>query len=96
MNTVGHKRSYQPLIIMDHSNQSTSDKKKAKKKTSKKDGSRSKSETPTTSKRKSLRLTSRDYLDNDDFSVAPSMDRDVKSVVSVGFDDVYARGRKVR
>ena len=80
---------------MDHSNQSTSDKKKAKKKASKKDGSRSKSETPT-SKRKSLRLTSRNYLDNDDFSVAPSMDRDVKSVVSVGFDDVYARGRKVR
>lgn len=34
--------------------------------------------------------------DDDEFSVAPSMDQDVKSVVSVGFDDVYQRGRKVR
>ena len=33
--------------------------------------------------------------DDDDFSVAPSMDQDVKSVVSVSFDEVYARGRKV-
>jgi hypothetical protein len=43
--------------------------------------------------RKSSRHT---VLDDDDFSVAPSMDQDVKSVVSVGFDDVYKRGRKVR
>ena len=42
--------------------------------------------------RKSLRNV---YLDDDDFSVAPSMDQDVKSVVSVSFDDVYKRGRKV-
>jgi hypothetical protein len=34
-------------------------------------------------------------FDDDDFSVAPSMDQDVKSVLSVGFDEVYARGRKV-
>jgi hypothetical protein len=34
--------------------------------------------------------------DDDDFSVAPSMDQDVKSVVSLVFDDVYKRGRKVR
>ena len=34
-------------------------------------------------------------LDDDDFSVAPSMDQDVKSVVSVNFDEVYARGRKL-
>lgn len=33
--------------------------------------------------------------DDDDFSVAPSMDQDVKSVVSVSFDDVYQRGRKL-
>ncbi|KAG7337841.1 serine/threonine protein kinase [Nitzschia inconspicua] len=42
--------------------------------------------------RKSTRTT---VLDDDDFSVAPSMDQDVKSVVSVGFDDVYKRGRKL-
>lgn len=42
--------------------------------------------------RKSMR---NNYLDDDDFSVAPSMDQDVKSVVSVSFDDVYKRGRKV-
>jgi hypothetical protein len=42
--------------------------------------------------RKSMRNV---YLDDDDFSVAPSMDQDVKSVVSVSFDDVYKRGRKV-
>jgi calcium/calmodulin-dependent protein kinase I len=35
------------------------------------------------------------YVDDDDFSVAPSMDQDVKSVVSVSFDDVYQRGRKL-
>lgn len=35
------------------------------------------------------------YYDDDDFSVAPSMDQDVKSVVSVSFDDVYQRGRKL-
>lgn len=34
-------------------------------------------------------------FDDDDFSVAPSMDQNVKSVVSVSFDEVYARGRKV-
>ena len=34
-------------------------------------------------------------FDDDDFSVAPSMDQNVKSVLSVGFDEVYARGRKV-
>jgi hypothetical protein len=43
--------------------------------------------------RKSSRTT---VLDDDDFSVAPSMDQDVKSHVSVGFDDVYKRGRKVK
>jgi hypothetical protein len=32
---------------------------------------------------------------DDDFSVAPSMDQGVKSVDSVVFDDVYKRGRKV-
>ena len=41
------------------------------------------------------------HIDNDDdsvadFSVAPGMDSDVKSVVSVNFDHVYQRGRKVR
>ena len=40
------------------------------------------------------------HIDNDDdsvadFSVAPGMDSDVKSVVSVNFDHVYQRGRKV-
>jgi hypothetical protein len=45
-------------------------------------------------RRKSIRNAS-NYLDDDDFSVAPSMDQDVKSVVSVVFDDVYKRGRKV-
>lgn len=34
-------------------------------------------------------------MDDDDFSVAPSMEQDVKSVVSVSFDDVYKRGRKL-
>lgn len=47
---------------------------------------------PRKSTRKSMRNA---YLDDDDFSVAPSMDQDVKSVVSVSFDDVYKRGRKV-
>lgn len=51
----------------------------------------------TSSGRRSVRKSSRStVLDDDDFSVAPSMDQDVKSVVSVGFDDVYKRGRKVR
>jgi hypothetical protein len=44
-------------------------------------------------RRKSMR---NNCLDDDDFSVAPSMQQDVKSVVSVSFDDVYKRGRKVR
>lgn len=35
------------------------------------------------------------HVDDDDFSVAPSMDQDVKSVISVSFDDVYQRGRKL-
>ena len=75
---------------------SSSEKKKVKKKLSKKGDSsgKSKAETSTT-KRKSYRKSGRNYLDDDDFSVAPSMDQDVKSVVSVSFDDVYARGRKV-
>ncbi len=45
-------------------------------------------------RRKSIRNAA-NGLDDDDFSVAPSMDHDVKSVVSVVFDDVYKRGRKV-
>ena len=45
-------------------------------------------------RRKSIR-NAPNHLDDDDFSVAPSMDQDVKSVVSVVFDDVYKRGRKV-
>ena len=56
---------------------------------------RTKAEASST-KRKSYRKSGRNYLDDDDFSVAPSMDQDVKSVVSVSFDDVYQRGRKVR
>ena len=39
--------------------------------------------------------TSRRIVDDDDFSVAPSMDHDVKSVVSISFDEVYQRGRKL-
>lgn len=39
--------------------------------------------------------SSKRVVDDDDFSVAPSMDQDVKSVVSVSFDDVYQRGRKL-
>jgi serine/threonine protein kinase len=46
------------------------------------------------SSRSEHRNTSR-HVDDDDFSVAPSMDQDVKSVVSVSFDDVYQRGRKL-
>mmetsp|Transcript_11380 Transcript_11380/g.32664 ORF Transcript_11380/g.32664 Transcript_11380/m.32664 type:complete len:1038 (-) Transcript_11380:211-3324(-) len=34
-------------------------------------------------------------MDDDDFSVAPSMEQDVKSISSFKFDDVYARGRKL-
>jgi hypothetical protein len=50
----------------------------------------------TSSGRRAMRKSSRNMvMDDDDFSVAPSMDQDVKSVVSVGFDDVYKRGRKV-
>jgi len=45
-------------------------------------------------RRKSIRNAAKEF-DDDDFSVAPSMDRDVKSVSSVVFDDVYKRGRKV-
>ena len=46
--------------------------------------------------RRSVRKSARNVgVDDDEFSVAPSMDQDVKSVVSVGFDDVYKRGRKV-
>jgi hypothetical protein len=51
--------------------------------------------TSSQSSRRSGRMSSR-YVDDDEFSVAPGMDRDVKSVVSVSFDDVYKRGRKVR
>jgi hypothetical protein len=51
--------------------------------------------TSSQSSRRSGRKSSR-YIDDDEFSVAPGMDRDVKSVVSVSFDDVYKRGRKVR
>jgi hypothetical protein len=90
---------------------SSTDRKKAKKKSSKnKDGNGSSSKSGSdhaksnsggevesyATKRKSYRKTGKNnYLDDDDFSVAPSMDQDVKSVVSVSFDDVYARGRKV-
>jgi hypothetical protein len=89
---------------------SSTDRKKAKKKTTKsKDGngsSHSKSGGSKSNsggegeayatKRKSYRKTGKNnYLDDDDFSVAPSMDQGVKSVVAATFDDVYARGRKV-
>lgn len=56
-------------------------------------GKKTKQSRSTGSRRKSMRNA---YLDDDEFSVAPSMDQDVKSVVSVSFDDVYKRGRKVR
>jgi hypothetical protein len=52
--------------------------------------------TAVVSTRRSVRKSTRNVvMDDDDFSVAPSMDQDVKSVVTVGFDDVYKRGRKV-
>jgi hypothetical protein len=74
--------------------------KKVKKKTAKKDVSKTKGDasvvSTATSRRKSTRKNARNFVDDDEFSVAPSMDQDVKSVVSVSFDDVYARGRKVR
>ena len=51
---------------------------------------------PSSTKTGPLRKSMRNVcMDDDDFSVAPSMEQDVKSVVSVSFDDVYKRGRKV-
>jgi hypothetical protein len=71
--------------------------KKVKKKTTKKDVTKTKGDASVVStRRKSTRKSARNFVDDDEFSVAPSMDQDVKSVVSVSFDDVYARGRKVR
>lgn len=58
--------------------------------------SRNNSKTSTTSTAAAAVLVEDNSNTADDFSVAPSMDQDVKSVVSVGFDDVYKRGRKVR
>jgi hypothetical protein len=34
-------------------------------------------------------------LDDDDFSVAPSLDVEMRSITKHTFDDVYQRGRKV-
>jgi hypothetical protein len=34
-------------------------------------------------------------LEDDDFSVAPSLDVEMRSVVSKSFEDVYVRGEKV-
>lgn len=51
---------------------------------------------PGVTRKNAYRKGRHQYLDDDEFSVAPSMDQDVKSVVSVCFDDVYQRGRKVR
>lgn len=87
---------------------SSGDRKKVRKKHSKKETSRSNSGSGggggvsahdhSTTRRKSYRkgLTKNQYLEDDDFSVAPGIDQDVKSVVSISFDDVYQRGRKVR
>ena len=35
-------------------------------------------------------------LDEDDFSVAPSLDVEVRSITKTTFDDIYIRGKKVR
>ena len=35
-------------------------------------------------------------LDDDDFSVAPSLDVEVRSITKTTFDDIYARGKQVR
>jgi hypothetical protein len=83
------------------SSSSSTDRKKVKKKTPKKEGgssSKTKSDASSvsTTRRKTSRKTARNFVDDDEFSVAPSMDQDVKSVVTASFDDVYARGRKVR
>jgi len=34
-------------------------------------------------------------LDDDDFSVAPSLDVEMRSVVNHSFNDIYERGKKV-
>ena len=34
--------------------------------------------------------------DDGDFSVAPSLDQDCRSIVETSFDDIYTRGRQVR
>jgi hypothetical protein len=81
------------------SSSSSVDRKKVKKKTVKKEGTKTKSSdasSVSTTRRKTSRKSARNFVDDDEFSVAPSMDQDVKSVVTASFDDVYARGRKVR
>eukprot|EP00980_Cylindrotheca_fusiformis_P001370 scaffold344_cov130-Cylindrotheca_fusiformis.AAC.1 len=76
------------------------DREKKPKKGKAKDSSRSTSSSSSSkakdgSGRSERMIRKQRYVDDDDFSVAPSMDQDVKSVVSVSFDDVYQRGRKL-
>jgi hypothetical protein len=77
--------------------------KKVKKKKSKVDGgsvsgsvAKNTQQNPIPERKSYRKQDRRNVLDDDDFSVAPSMDQDVKSVVTACFDDVYQRGRKVR